>query len=121
MRRKFKVTVNGSEYIVEIEEIGTKIESIQTPQKYEEIKTPKPQSPSEEPVKEGAVLAPMPGKIMAVKVKEGDEVNKGDIVVILEAMKMENEVVAHRDGIVREVRVKVGDSVDKGTVLLVIE
>ena len=121
MRRKFRVMVNGSEYLVEIEEIGDAIEHIQALQKHEEIRPLESKSESAEPIREGAVLAPMPGKIMAVRVKEGDKVSKGDILVILEAMKMENEVISQKDGIVKEVRVKVGDSVDKGAVLMVIE
>jgi len=121
MRRKFRVMVNGSEYLVEIEEIGDTKGHIQAPQKHQEARPLESKSASAEPVSEGAILAPMPGKIMAVRVKEGDIVSKGDILVILEAMKMENEVIAQRDGIVKEVKVKVGDSVDKGTVLMVIE
>jgi biotin carboxyl carrier protein len=62
----------------------------------------------------------MPGIIIAVSVTEGDEVTKGQKVVILESMKMENELTAPRDGVVMRVKVTSGDSVEKGQVLVVI-
>ncbi|UCE39700.1 MAG: biotin/lipoyl-binding protein [Thermoplasmata archaeon] len=66
------------------------------------------------------ILAPMPGKVVAVKVNLGDDVKPGDVVVILEAMKMENEITSNRDGKISEVRVKEGDSVDADDVLVVV-
>jgi 3-methylcrotonyl-CoA carboxylase alpha subunit len=63
----------------------------------------------------------MPGKVIAIKVAEGDAVRKGDELVVVEAMKMENELRAGRAGIVREVLVAEGASVEAGTPLLVIE
>ena len=67
------------------------------------------------------VVAPMPGKIVRILVKAGDEVKAKQGLVVVEAMKMENELRAARDGRVREVSVKEGQSVDAGTVLLVVE
>ena len=69
----------------------------------------------------GGCLAPMPGKILAVRVEPGQAVNKGDTLVILEAMKMEHEVVAPHDGTVQQVRVEAGQQVDAGAVLVVLE
>jgi len=69
----------------------------------------------------GAVLAPMPGKIMAVKVKVGDAVSANQVVAVLEAMKMENEVQTEAAGKVKEVRVKAGETVEGGQVLIVVE
>jgi len=69
----------------------------------------------------GGCLAPMPGKILAVRVEPGQAVNKGDTLVILEAMKMEHEVAAPHDGSVREVRVEAGQQVDAGAVLVILE
>jgi glutaconyl-CoA decarboxylase len=66
------------------------------------------------------VTAPMPGKILNVKVNVGDSVNNGDLVLLLEAMKMENEVFASASGKVTEIRVKSGDSVNTGDILMVI-
>lgn len=67
-----------------------------------------------------SVQSPMPGTIIAVPVSEGDVVLEGDKVVILESMKMENELRAPRDGIVTHVRVEAGVGVEKGQVLLII-
>ncbi|HEY6197720.1 MAG TPA: acetyl-CoA carboxylase biotin carboxyl carrier protein subunit [Candidatus Binatia bacterium] len=67
------------------------------------------------------VSVPMPGKIIAVLVAEGDKVEKGQGLVIVEAMKMENEVRCPINGEVKEVRVKTGDAVEAGAVLAVVE
>ena len=63
------------------------------------------------------VNAPMPGKILSVKASAGQAVKKGDVLMILEAMKMENEVVAPQDGTIASVNVAAGDSVEAGAVL----
>jgi glutaconyl-CoA decarboxylase len=63
----------------------------------------------------------MPGKILDVKVTVGAAVKSGDVVLMLEAMKMENEIFAPEAGTVKEVRVNKGDSVDTGAVLIVLE
>lgn len=67
------------------------------------------------------VKIPMPGKVVAVLVNEGDTVAKGQGMVIVEAMKMENEVRAPGDGEVKELRVKTGESVESGQVLAIVE
>src|SRR5690242_11573995 len=67
------------------------------------------------------VSVPMPGKIIAVLVAEGDSVEKGQGLVIVEAMKMENEVRSPVTGVVREIKVKPGDTVEAAAVLLVVE
>ena len=79
----------------------------------EEEKTPKPGI-------SGGILAPMPGKVVKVNVDVGDVIKSGDVVLILEAMKMENEICANSSGTVKEVRVAAGDSVDSKDVLVVI-
>jgi len=76
--------------------------------------------PAREEVR-GGCRAPMPGKILAVRVAPAQAVQRGDVLVILEAMKMEHEVVAPQDGVVREVRVEVGQQVDADAVLVVLE
>ena len=69
-------------------------------------------------VEEGVkVNAPMPGKILSVKASAGQAVKKGEVILILEAMKMENEVVAPQDGTVASINVAAGDSVEAGAVL----
>lgn len=69
----------------------------------------------------GAVTAIMPGKIIRVLVKEGDEVQEGDVVCVLEAMKMENELRASKSGVVKAVTVEPGSDVEMGEVLVVVE
>lgn len=64
------------------------------------------------------VEAPMPGKILSIKVSEGQAVKFGEVVVIMEAMKMETEIVAPADGTVSKILVKAGDSVDTGAALV---
>lgn len=70
---------------------------------------------------EGQLFAPMPGKILEVSVKEGDQVELGDPVAILEAMKMENELKAPMAGVVSTVAVSKGDSLEKNALILEIE
>ena len=67
------------------------------------------------------VSVPMPGKIIAILVAEGDSVEKGQGLVIVEAMKMENEVRSPIAGEIKEIKVKPGDTVDGGAVLVIVE
>jgi glutaconyl-CoA decarboxylase len=62
--------------------------------------------------------SPLPGTILSVKVAAGQSVKKGDVLLVIEAMKMENEILAHRDAVVSQILVKQGDSVDTGASLL---
>lgn len=66
------------------------------------------------------IVAPIPGLITQIKIKEGDEIKQGDGLIILEAMKMENEIKAQVDGVVKEVLVQKGSPVDKDQKLIVI-
>ncbi|MGM9524598.1 MAG: biotin/lipoyl-containing protein [Faecousia sp.] len=104
--KKYRVNVNGSLYEVEIEEM-------QAPTTMSAAK-PAAAAPAA-PATAGAgakVNAPMPGTILDVRVQNGAKVKKGDVLVILEAMKMENEIQAPCDGTVTSVCVKKGDSVE---------
>lgn len=64
-----------------------------------------------------AVTAPMPGKILGIKAQAGQSVQKGEAIIVLEAMKMENEIVAPSDGTIASINVAVGDSVEAGATL----
>jgi pyruvate carboxylase subunit B len=80
-----------------------------------------PTTPSPAPTGEGVVTAPMPGKIIRILVKEGEQVKTGQGLLILEAMKMENEIPAPKDGVVKRILVKEGDTVDTGQALIELE
>jgi len=69
----------------------------------------------------GAITSPIPGRVVALKVKAGDRVREGDVLLVIEAMKMENEIRAPRDGRVKEVMVQEGSSVSVGQPLLVLD
>jgi biotin carboxyl carrier protein len=66
------------------------------------------------------VVAPMPGKVLQLKVSEGDSVKDGDTLLVLEAMKMENEIVANASGSIKKINVAANDMVDTGDVLMAI-
>ncbi len=127
--KNYLIRVNGNEYEVEVEEIGSKAVSQMPVQENPEPKTmeqkPKVESkPIEKKVvPQGAetIDAPMPGNILSVDVSEGDSVMVGQVLIILEAMKMENEIVAPRDGKIANILVSAGASVDGGESLLTIE
>ena len=107
----YKVKVNGKVYEVELEAVSENASSIATP------------SAPQAPVAGGAgqdVAAPMQGTILDVKVKAGDAVKKGQVVAVLEAMKLENEVVSPFDGVVKQVLVSKGQKVNNGDKLLII-
>jgi len=77
--------------------------------------------PSKKMAEEGAVIAPMAGKIVSVRVKEGDSVKLGDVLCILEAMKMENEITAPKTGTVQSITISEGMGVSEGDIILTIK
>jgi len=77
--------------------------------------------PSKKIAEEGAVVAPMAGKIVSVKVKEGDSVKTGDVLCILEAMKMENEITAPKTGTIQSINISEGMGVSEGDILIIIK
>ena len=128
---KYKVTLNGRTYEVEVE-----ADKAMLVDEYEAY-APAPAAPAAPAAAPAApapaapaapaalaagepVNAPMPGNILKVAVNQGDAVKSGQILVILEAMKMENEIVAPKDGTVAQVVVKVGQKVDTGAALVVL-
>ena len=135
--RKFQIKVDGKVYEVEVEEVGENKSSggtvsaplpIITKVKEEPVKS-KPAKVSDSPTSSKAqtavvageeVLAPLPGKILQLKVSEGDSIKVRDTLLILEAMKMENEIVANTSGNVKKINVAVNDMVDTGDILMVI-
>ena len=125
--RKFNITVNGVAYEVEVEEVAAGEASAPVaaaPKAAPKAAAPaaKPAAaPKAAPVANGTkVNAPMPGTILDVKVSQGASVKKGDVLCILEAMKMENEILAPQDGTVAQVTVSKGASVNSGDPLVVL-
>lgn len=119
-----KVTVNGAEYTVEWEKpVEEKpVVKVQPVAAKPTVAAAAPAAtPAAAPVNGHAIKTPLPGVIINVKVNVGDTVKKGDTVVVLEAMKMENNINADRDGKVTAVQVAKGDTVADGAVLIVIE
>ncbi len=115
------IHVNGTEYVVEIQQ--EKRKPGKTPKLVREKVVRQPgEGRIEKKASAGgfAVEAPLPGSIFKLKVKEGDTVAKGDSLLILEAMKMENDVLADEAGVIKEIKVKEGDSVLQNDLLLVI-
>jgi glutaconyl-CoA/methylmalonyl-CoA decarboxylase subunit gamma len=134
--KTFKVTVDGQTYTVQVEEVAQnnnpralccshlcstgKADSCSSAE-VKPAANDKPQE-TQKPVTGGGtnVNAPMPGSVLEVKVSVGDSVNEGDVLVILEAMKMENELTASQAGTVGQVLVKKGDTVNSGDPLIVL-
>lgn len=134
--KKFKVTVNGKSYEVDVEELGTAAPAAPvtpapapvaaaspapTPVPAASAASSATQAAPKGPIPDSAVVvkAPMPGKISAIK-QESGSVTRGSVILVLEAMKMQNDIPAPQDGTLTEVRVAVGDNVKTGDVLAVI-
>ncbi len=139
--KKFKFTIHGNNYEVEILNIEDNIADIEVNgshyqvEIHKEIKTPKTPKlirktvePSQESDKTkthkpsnkltvGAIKAPLPGTILKIKKNVGDEVKVGDTILVMEAMKMENNINADKNGHVKALKVKVSDSVLEGEIL----
>lgn len=120
--KNYRITVNGTAYDVAVEELGAgAVASAPVAAPAAAPKAPAAAQASA-PAASGAagsvkVAAPMPGKILAIKANNGQAVKRGDVIMILEAMKMENEITAPEDGTVASINVGVGDSVESGDTL----
>ncbi|OLZ09812.1 biotin/lipoyl-containing protein [Sulfobacillus thermosulfidooxidans] len=129
--RKFRIRVNGVVYDVEAEEISVEQSATSTSApSVPSAPVATPPVPSEPPkaaapvvMQDGEMVieAPLPGAVLDVKVQEGQLVEVGQVLIILEAMKMENEVTAPVSGRIKSLRVQKGSSVDANEVLVIIE
>ncbi len=121
--KKYRVNVNGTNYEITLEEISG-AEAAAAPAPAEPVAPAAPAAPAAPtqaaPAGGETISSPMPGTILSVNVKVGDAVKKGQILMILEAMKMENEIVAPVDGTVSFVGVSAGNSVETGAALCTI-
>jgi biotin carboxyl carrier protein len=128
VRRSFRVSVDGEIFSVEVEEVKEEDSTSRDVEskKHGDPEQTKPVSMKTEKVPRDfsnggkPVKAPMPGTIVDVKVTEGDEVKENDVLVILEAMKMENEITSPVSGTVIKILVHKADTVDSGEVLMII-
>lgn len=129
---KYIVTINNKKYEVEVEKGQAAVTRVMefspaaaaAPASAQHAPEPAPQSaprPAGNTVNGDAVKSPMPGTILDVRTNAGAKVKKGDVLLILEAMKMENEIVAPRDATVAEIRTAKGASVSTGDLLAVLQ
>ncbi len=110
--KQFRITVNGTAYEVDVEEIGAAAAPAAGA-------PAAPAAPAAAPAAGATVITcPMPGTIVDIKVSAGDAVAEGQVLVVFEAMKMENEIVAPCAGTVAAIQVAKGDSVESGSVLM---
>lgn len=132
--RKFLINVNGNNYEVEVEEVkdGATVAVPAAPAPKAAAPAPKAApaaapkaapkaAPAAVPAGAATVVSPMPGTILAVNVKVGETVKKGQVLCILEAMKMENEIMAAGDAVVASIEVNAGEAVNTGQVLIVLK
>ena len=125
MVRKYRVTVAGRVYEVEVEDLGSGGAALRSAEKA----TPQAAAPAAPPAqvaaerasrpaaRGGNILSPLPGKVLAVRAQEGQKVKRGDLLLVIEAMKMENEIFAADAGTVRKMHVSSGQSVETGDLL----
>lgn len=115
--KNYRITVNGTTYDVAVEETGASTSApVAAAPKAE---APAPAAPAATGSAGSVVVsAPMPGKILSVKTEVGASVKKGDVLIVLEAMKMENEIVAPEDGTVASVNTQAGSQVESGDTLV---
>jgi biotin carboxyl carrier protein len=136
--KQFKFTIHGTDYSVDVIEIEDNIAHLEvngTPYEVEihrKVKTSKTPKVIAPPVKEPskpeiekrshgdahAITAPLPGNIIDIKVTPGDIIEKGQLLMVMEAMKMENQILSDRKGVVEKILVNVGDMVLQGDVIL---
>ncbi|MBP2628652.1 MAG: biotin/lipoyl attachment protein [Firmicutes bacterium] len=132
--KRFQITFKGQVYELDVEEISTTTSGVKktasAPTPAPTLVPPSPVVPATNlapkaafiatPAGAQSVIAPIPGKILEVNVKVGDSIKRGDIICILEAMKMQNEIMAAQDGTVSDVRATVGQVMSTGDVIIVI-
>lgn len=136
--KQYKYKINGNLYNVTINDVEDNIARVEVNgipfnvemEKKPKVEVPKPAArravapiakPAAPATSQSGIKSPLPGVILDIKVKEGDEIKKGQVVVVLEAMKMENNITADRNGKVASIKVSKGESVLEGTDLIIIE
>ncbi|MFP4629728.1 MAG: biotin/lipoyl-containing protein [Desulfohalobiaceae bacterium] len=131
--KTYKITIQGQTYEVQVQELDTgeqeqaqpsrpEARAKEPPRQEKKVSQPvqAPAAKQESAGAKGQITAPMPGMVLGVKVQEGQQVQEGEVLLMLEAMKMENSIKAEGSGQVQDIRVQEGDSVNTGDVLLVV-
>ena len=122
MLRKFRVKLNEKEYIVEMEEVGNPSGiTFEVPQASPVAQTQVSNTNSENVEGGTTIEAPMPGNILDIKVNLGDKVETNQVLLVLEAMKMENNIVAPHAGVVVAISAVKGSTIDVGETMIVIK
>ena len=126
--KRFKVSLRGNVYYAEVDKISDALykvkidgETLEVNVEEEVLKTTKTERARYADTGQKVVKAALPGTITKILVSPGDKVSAGDTLLILEAMKMENEIVAPSSGVVKEIKIAEGQKVETGDVLVVIE
>ncbi|MCE5285402.1 MAG: biotin/lipoyl-binding protein [Pelosinus sp.] len=125
--KKFNVKINGVAYEVEVDEVKTAVAAVKAAAPAAAPAKPAAPAPAAAPAAKAevgagdtAVNAPMPGKIVKIITEVGKQVKAGDVLVVLEAMKMQNEITAPKAGVVKGINVTAGQGVKPGEVLVVL-
>lgn len=119
--KNLRITVNGVAYDVQVEELSGNEAPASASAAAAPVKAAAPKKAAAAAAGAGEkIAAPMPGTIVSVNVSDGQSVKKGDVLVVLEAMKMENEIKAPKDGTITGISVSKGESVDTGATLVTI-
>lgn len=121
--KRYSITVNGTPYDVTVDEAGSAAPAAPVAAPAAPAAAPAPAAPAAAPAASGSagavkIESPMPGTILDIKVSVGDSVTNGDVLCVLEAMKMENDIVAPQDATVASVNVRKGDAVESGSILI---
>lgn len=114
--KKYEIEIDGQVYHVKVRELPDDAVMTEQPKAGSSRNT----ADSAPPAEGKTMLAPMAGTVLRILVKEGQRVKKGENLIVLEAMKMENEIVADEDGVVRRILVKENDSVESDQALLIL-
>ncbi|MCL2078090.1 MAG: biotin/lipoyl-binding protein [Oscillospiraceae bacterium] len=118
--KRYSITVNGSVYDVTVEESDSVSDSaVLETRQISKSHTTVSKSPTVSSGKQGdiKIQSPMPGNIVDIKFNEGDRLEKGAVIAVLEAMKMENDIVAPSSGVIASINVRKGESVNTGTLI----
>ena len=117
---KAQVVVNGTQYEVDVEREKEEVRPVVAPRPAAAPKAEAPKAAATVDANGFKAVAPLPGTIMQIFVNVGDQVKRGDKILMYEAMKMENNFLAEVDGEIKDIKVRVGDNVLQGAVLVVI-